>query len=73
MKISGNRLNINASGWDFIEDKRTKSWGGRVKPKTNRMYRKATRRYIKNETNVIHRLCILLPPYLSHLKYKYIT
>ena len=26
MKISGNRLNINASGWDFIEDKRTKSW-----------------------------------------------
>ena len=53
MKISGNRLNINASGWDFIEDKRTKWRGGRVKTKTNRMYRKATRRYIKNETNDI--------------------
>ena len=53
MKISGNRLNINASGWDFIEDKRTKWRGGRVRPKTNRMYRKATRRYIKNETNDI--------------------
>ena len=53
MKISGNRLNINASGWDFIEDKRTKWRGGRVKPKTNRMYRKATRRCIKNETNDI--------------------
>ena len=53
MKISGNRLNINASGWNFIEDKRTKWRGGRVKPKTNRMYRKATRRYIKNETNDI--------------------
>lgn len=53
MKISGNRLNINASGWDFIEDKMTKWRGGRVKPKTNRMYRKATRRYIKNETNDI--------------------
>ena len=53
MKISGNRLNINASGWDFIEDKRTKWRGGRVKPKANRMYRKATRRYIKNETNDI--------------------
>ena len=53
MKISGNRLNINASGWAFIEDKRTKWRGGRVKTKTNRMYRKATRRYIKNETNDI--------------------
>ena len=53
MKISGNRLNINASGWDFVEDKMTKGWGGRVKPKTNRMYRKATRRYLKNETNNI--------------------
>ena len=51
MKVSGNRLNINASGWDFVEDKLEKKYGwGRVKPKTNRMYRKATRRYIKNQT-----------------------
>lgn len=54
MKISGNRLNINASGWDFVEDKMFKKNGwGRVKSKTNRMYRKATRRYIKNETNMM--------------------
>ena len=54
MKISGNRLNINASGWDFVEDKMFKKNGwGRVKPKTNRMYRKSTRRYIKNETNMM--------------------
>ena len=54
MKISGNRLNINASGWDYVDDKLFKKHGwGRVKPKTNRAYRKATRRYLKNETNKI--------------------
>ena len=54
MKVSGNRLNINASGWDFVEDKLEKKHGwGRVKPKTNRAYRKATRRYIKNETKLL--------------------
>lgn len=50
MKRSGNRLNIDANGWDFVEDKMFKKHGwGRVKPKTNRAYRKSTRRYLKKE------------------------
>ena len=53
MKMSRNFINTNARGWDFIVDKKNKRRGVRVKPKTNRMYRKATRRYIKNETNDI--------------------
>ena len=56
MKISGSRLNIYAGGWDFVDDKIQKNnkWG-RCKPKTNRMHRKTTCRFIKNETkNIIN-------------------